>query len=87
MNVLLWVLFGALVGWIGSFLAFLQKPREVALMTIYGVVGGVTGGLLANIICNESINTFNIYSVLSAALGAAFITWASRVFVHHDHNK
>lgn len=83
MNVLLWILFGAVVGWIGTFLVYLQRPREIIVMVMYGIVGGIGGGWIANVICNESIHTFNIYSVLSATIGATLITWASRVLRYH----
>ena len=84
MNLILWILFGALVGWLGSILADNNDSSQAGMMTVYGVVGGVVGGWLANIVCNETLNNFNIYSVLSAVLGAALIAWAFRLFTLHS---
>lgn len=83
MNLFFWVIFGALVGWLGSLIADGVSGKESLHMTVYGIVGGIVGGWIANIICNEALNNFNIYSVLSAVVGAVLITWAYHSFSYH----
>ena len=82
MNLVLWILFGALVGWLGTLIANETKIHRIINMIFYGIIGGVAGGWVANIICNEPLNGFNIYSVLSAVLSSALTTWTYTTVDH-----
>lgn len=84
MNLALWILFGALVGWIASLMIGSLSSREAEIMTVLGVMGGIIGGWITNILCRQSINTFNIYSVLVAVLASALVIWfyGKRIFTN-----
>ena len=87
MDLVLWVIFGGIAGWIGSILIKLPSPKETVIMVTYGIIGGMVGGGIADILCNESMNTFstfNIYSVLSAVLVGSLIPWIHRILSDHD---
>ncbi len=79
MNAILWILFGALAGWLAAVINNVRISEKM-VMIIYGIAGGMTGGWILTIFCNETIGTFNLYSVLSAVLGASLIIWAYKVF-------
>jgi uncharacterized membrane protein YeaQ/YmgE (transglycosylase-associated protein family) len=75
MNLVLWILFGALVGWIASLIIGHLSTRQAEMMTILGTATGIIGGWLANLIAHGSVNNFNIYSVLTAILISGLSIW------------
>lgn len=75
MNIALWILFGAIIGWLSAIFTNCNGTGRGHLNVLIGIVGALVGGLLANIICQESILNFNIYSLLSAALAAIIALW------------
>jgi uncharacterized membrane protein YeaQ/YmgE (transglycosylase-associated protein family) len=84
MNLVLWILFGGLVGWIASFVLNATSNREVMMTTLFGVLGGVIGGWIANIIGRQSLNDFNIYSIMASAIGAALVLYFGEHFTATD---
>lgn len=70
MNVVLWIMFGALVGWIGSMLMNTRTEREGLQVVLLGVLGGITGGWATITFARSTANDFNLYSVLAAVLGS-----------------
>lgn len=75
MNLALWILFGALVGWIASLLSDGLSARQAEMMTLLGVFAGILGGWIMNVICSSSLNELNIYSVITAVLVAGTVIW------------
>ena len=73
MNLILWILFGALVGWIGAIIEGKDEPKEAVRIIALGIIGGVGGGWIASIIDHEPLNNFSIYSVLAAVFAAWLI--------------
>lgn len=68
MSILIWIVFGAIVGWIAS---AIMGTREGLLMDIIlGIVGAVLGGWLMSILGQGGVSGFNLYSFLVAILGA-----------------
>jgi uncharacterized membrane protein YeaQ/YmgE (transglycosylase-associated protein family) len=85
MNLVLWILFGSLVGWIASLMINNLSVRQAELMTVLGVVAGILGGWLISVLTNQSINNFNIYSVISAVFMATVgILVYGRLFLASD---
>jgi uncharacterized membrane protein YeaQ/YmgE (transglycosylase-associated protein family) len=69
MTILLWILFGAIVGWIAS--AIMHVSEGFWGNVLIGIVGAVLGGLLFNLI---GISTTGVMmSLLSAVLGAVIL--------------
>lgn len=73
MNIILWVVFGALAGFIADALdhsVSLSWPERIGL----GIVGAFVGGLIANLITTGTFalsasNDFNIMSIILAVVG------------------
>jgi uncharacterized membrane protein YeaQ/YmgE (transglycosylase-associated protein family) len=85
MNLVLWILFGSLVGWIASLMINNLSVRQAELMTVLGVVAGILGGWLISVLTHQSINNFNIYSVISAVFMATVgILVYGRLFLASD---
>lgn len=68
MGILMWILFGALVGWIASMI--MGTSEGLVLDIVLGVVGAVLGGWLMSFFGYGGVTGFNLYSFLVAVLGA-----------------
>jgi uncharacterized membrane protein YeaQ/YmgE (transglycosylase-associated protein family) len=77
MGILLWIIFGALAGWIAS---MIMKTEAGAMMDIImGIVGAVVGGFLMNMIGQSGVTGFNLYSIIVAVIGAIVVIYIGRM--------
>jgi uncharacterized membrane protein YeaQ/YmgE (transglycosylase-associated protein family) len=73
MSILLWIVFGALAGWIAS---LVMKTRQGLLLDIVvGIIGAVIGGFIFRAFGATGVSGFNVYSLLVAILGAIILLW------------
>jgi uncharacterized membrane protein YeaQ/YmgE (transglycosylase-associated protein family) len=71
MGIILWIVFGAIVGWIAS---LIMKTKGGILMDIIvGIVGALIGGFVMNLFGGAGVVGFNLYSFLVALLGAVIL--------------
>ena len=70
MSILLWILFGALAGWIASLVMGTDAQQGVVLNIVVGIVGAMIGGFLFRALGVEGVTGFNIYSLIVAIVGA-----------------
>jgi uncharacterized membrane protein YeaQ/YmgE (transglycosylase-associated protein family) len=75
MSILLWILFGGIVGWIASMIMKTNSSQGMIMDIILGIVGAVIGGLIMNAFGEPGVTGFNLYSVLVAVLGAIVVIW------------
>ncbi len=73
MGIILWIVFGALVGWIASLLMGTDASQGVFLNVIVGIVGAVIGGWIMSVLGDTGVTGFNLYSFLVALLGACVL--------------
>lgn len=71
MGIIVWIVFGALVGWVASM--FMGGGGGLLSNIIVGVIGALLGGALMNAFGERGISGFNIYSFLVALLGACIL--------------
>lgn len=71
MGILLWIIFGAIVGWVASLL--MGTNEGLLLNIILGIVGAVIGGWLMSFLGQTGITGFNLYSMMVAVLGAVIL--------------
>ena len=76
MGILLWIVFGALVGWVASMV--MKREGNILGNVILGVIGAVVGGFLMDLLGFSGVTGFNIYSLLVAILGAIIVVWIAR---------
>lgn len=77
MGIVLWIIFGALAGWIAS---MIMKSSSGALMDIVlGIVGAVVGGFIMNMLGQSGVTGFNVYSFLVAVVGAVIVIYLGRL--------
>lgn len=77
-NVLAWVIFGGLAGWIASIIAGTNQQMGVVANVAVGIVGAIVGGAIVRLIGGAGTTGFNLYSLLVAILGAVVILWLAR---------
>lgn len=70
MGILLWIIFGGIVGWIASLIMSTDGEQGVLLNIAVGVVGAVIGGWLMSFLGEGGISGFNLYSFAVALIGA-----------------
>ncbi len=73
MGIILWIIFGALVGWIASLIMKTDAEQGALLNIIVGIVGAALGGFLMSFIGKTGVGGFNLYSFLVALLGACVL--------------
>jgi uncharacterized membrane protein YeaQ/YmgE (transglycosylase-associated protein family) len=88
MNLILWLVFGALVGWLAG---LVMNDREgTPLNIVIGIVGAMIGGFLTGYSA-MSQNVFNLTSLLVAFIGAimllAIVKLVRRVSVRESSSK
>jgi len=71
MGIILWIIFGALVGWIAS--AIMNTNDGVLMDIVIGIVGAVVGGWLMSLVGSSGVTGFNLYSFLVALAGAVVL--------------
>ena len=71
MGILLWIIFGALVGWVASMLV--GGEGGLLMNIIIGIIGAVLGGWVMSFFGNTGVTGFNLYSFLVALLGAVIL--------------
>jgi uncharacterized membrane protein YeaQ/YmgE (transglycosylase-associated protein family) len=71
MEIIIWIIFGALVGWVAS--AVMGGGGGLIWDIIVGIVGAVIGGFIMNSFGQSGVGGFNLYSFLVALLGACVL--------------
>lgn len=73
MNILVWIIFGAIAGWIASII--MNKNRQMGALAniIVGIIGAFLGGWIMNSFGAAGVTGFNLQSLLVAILGAVVL--------------
>ncbi len=85
MGILLWILFGALVGWIASLIMKTDEEQGAIANILVGVAGAILGGLVAQMLGAEGITGFNLTSFIIALLGAIVLIAIVKMFTSRSH--
>ncbi|MFA7285550.1 MAG: GlsB/YeaQ/YmgE family stress response membrane protein [Candidatus Paceibacterota bacterium] len=73
MGIILWIIFGGLVGWVASLIMNTDAEQGVLLNIVVGIVGASLGGFIVDGIGGTGVNGFSLYSFLVALLGAVVL--------------
>lgn len=79
MGYILWIIFGALVGWIASLIMKTDAQQGIVLNVVIGIIGAVVGGWLMSFFNKGAVSGFNFYSFLVALLGAIVLIMIAKV--------
>lgn len=76
MELIIWIVFGALVGWVASMV--MGTGGGLVWDIAVGIIGAVIGGWIMSALGQSSGGGFNLYSFLVALLGACVLIAAVR---------
>lgn len=82
MDFIIWIIFGALAGWIASMIMKTDAEQGPLMNIIVGIVGAFVGGFLMNMFGQSGVTGFNFYSLFVAILGAIVLLWVYRLITH-----
>lgn len=83
-NIIVWVVFGALAGWIASIIMKTDAQQGWLMNIIVGIIGALVGGFLMNLFGAPGVTGFNIYSLLVAILGSIILIWIAGRFMYRQ---
>ncbi len=73
MGIILWIIFGGLVGWVASMIMNTNAQQGLILNIVVGIIGALLGGWIMSLLGFGDVNGFNLYSFLVALLGAVIL--------------
>ena len=73
MNIIVWIIFGGLVGWIASLIMSTDGNQGILMNIIVGIGGALLGGFLARMLGLGTVDGFDITSLLIAIVGSIII--------------
>lgn len=80
MDIVLWVVFGALAGWIASIIMKTDASMGALANIAVGIIGAFLGGFLVQSIVGTSVSGFNITSLIVAIMGAVILLAIVKAF-------
>jgi len=75
MGLIIWIIFGGLVGWVASLIMKTDAQQGIILNIVVGIVGAMIGGFVMSFFGGGGVGGFNLYSFLVALLGAVILIW------------
>jgi len=79
-NLILWIIFGALAGWIASKIMNTDAEQGAVANVVVGIVGAIIGGWLARALTNNDVTGFNLASLIIAIIGAVILLAILKAF-------
>ncbi len=74
MNFIVWIIFGALAGWIASLIAGTNRQQGCLIDIIVGIIGAFLGGFIFQTLgVGPQVTGFNLPSLLVAVVGAVVL--------------
>ncbi len=78
MGIILWIIFGALAGWLASMFMKTDSGQGLVMDIVMGIVGAMVGGFIMEFFGQSGITGFNFYSLVVAVIGACFVIYVGR---------
>ncbi len=73
MEIIVWIVFGVVAGWIASLITDNNDPRTIFTEGLIGAIGALIGGFGMNALGQTSANGINTISLMVAALSAILV--------------
>ncbi len=82
MGIIVWLIFGGLVGWIASMIMGTNAQQGLLMNIIVGIIGAFLGGFVAQLLGfgSEGFQFFDIGSWITAILGAVILLFLVKQF-------
>ena len=79
MDFIVWIVFGALAGWVASMIAGTNAQQGLLMNIVVGVVGAFVGGWVMKQFGEQGVSGFNLYSFLVAVAGSVLLLFVYRM--------
>lgn len=79
-NILLWIVLGAVAGWIASMIMGRDAQMGAMANIVVGIVGALIGGFIMNFFGQGGATGFNLWSLIVAILGAVVLLFIIGLF-------
>ena len=79
-NIILWVLFGAVAGWIASMIMNTDGEQGAIGNIVVGIVGAFIGGFLVRVLTGADVNTISWMGLVVAVIGAVVLLAIVKAF-------
>ena len=79
MDLILWLVLGALAGWIASIVMKTDASQGLLGDIILGIVGAFIGGFIFNAMGASGATGFNLYSLIVAIIGSVVLIYLGRM--------
>lgn len=73
LDIILWIIFGALAGWIASMIMNTDAEQSAAGNIIVGILGAFLGGFVVRLLTDSDVSGFNVFSLIVAIFGAVIL--------------
>ena len=80
MNIFVWIIFGALAGWIASIITGRNKQMGAIANIVVGIIGAFLGGYIMQFFGVQGVTGFNLPSLLVAIVGAVVLLFIVGLF-------
>jgi uncharacterized membrane protein YeaQ/YmgE (transglycosylase-associated protein family) len=80
MGIILWLIFGALAGWIASKIMNTDGEQGAVANIVVGIIGAMIGGFVFSTLGGQDVTGFNIYSLVVAVVGAVILLAIVKAF-------
>jgi uncharacterized membrane protein YeaQ/YmgE (transglycosylase-associated protein family) len=79
MGIILWIIFGAIAGWIASVVMKTDSSQGTMTDIVMGIIGAVVGGFLMGSVGQSGVTGFDIRSLAIAVIGAVVVIYVGRM--------
>jgi len=88
LDIVLWILFGALAGWIASMIMKTNAQMGAFGNIVVGIIGAFIGGFLFRTLTGVQVEGFNLTSLIVAIIGAVILLGIVKLFTRRGtaHN-
>ncbi len=71
MGILIWIIFGAIIGWLAGLV--MGDSKSLVMNIIVGILGALLGSWIASMLFDAPIDTFSVWGVVFSVIGAAIL--------------
>lgn len=83
MGIIVWIIFGALAGWIASLIMRTDAEQGAVMNIVVGIAGAIVGGFIVRALGYSGVSGFNLSSLVVAILGAVVLLALYRAMTRH----
>lgn len=73
LNIVLWIVFGGLAGWIASRIMHTDGQMGMFANVAVGIIGAFVGGFIVQALTGNQVDGFNVMSFIVAIIGSVIL--------------